>query len=285
MPQYDLRSLGLFCGEKIPQKRPTALWRIWQALVPYSSGFHCMKEDVDRFFSFFEEKIDHISHIDGNSRKIFRKVLYASLIDALSKSVHPKLSNGERFIKIIERFGHWPEGNRYSLPHLKRMLTLVPDPSFEKLRKYVFNRVNEWSIHTGSLIGISNDAEEREIRSLWPNNKDDKKCLDSLTIDSFRHVNLLWAYRNYLVHELREPGYAVECEGDSEPYYITRYVPTDDDEHPQITLELCYPLQFFEDISLNIKSSLKKYFIENELSPHNSYKYGTYWMDELNVMF
>lgn len=50
MPQYDLRSVGLFCGEKIPQKIPTALRRIRQALYRRSLERKSMIEEVKEEF-------------------------------------------------------------------------------------------------------------------------------------------------------------------------------------------------------------------------------------------
>lgn len=240
-------------------------------------------EQIERFFDHFFGKLENISSLRSDSEELFKKTLYVSLIDALSKAAYPKKSNKDRFVAVVERFGEWKEGAKLSLPHLAQLLYITPDPSFEKLRRHVFSEIKGWQIDSGGIIELAKDADRKTIYNLWPRPGDYKKLLSGLDIDSFNHYSLLWAYRNNLIHELRVPGYGMEMPKDNNPFYQCMSEFDDDLKIAPKSIELCYPTKFFERLAKTVCENMKNYFERNGLNPYNSYTFGTYWIEDLNM--
>jgi len=83
------------------------------------------------------------------------------------------------------------------------------------------------------------------VRKLWPVPAD-QRLVNQLSLSSFTHLNLLYQYRNSLVHELREPGHGMEFHQnhDDEPFYHGMTI-VEADGFSGKTLELVYPLNFY----------------------------------------
>lgn len=242
-----------------------------------------MTEDAGRFFAFFRRKLNEISSLEGDSSTLFKKTLISNLIDALSKAAYPNLDNNwARYTKTIQRFGCWADGEKLSLPHLEQLLRIVPDPAFEKLRAKVFSDLGHWPVLSGEVIKIASDPGESEVRDLWPQESDHQKPLGNLNIKSFKHLNLLWVYRNSLVHELRSPGYGMEFDDDDSPFYHIVTGVGDGERNNKSKIELCYPTMFFYSLASKIIENMKVYFEKSDLNPYASFRFGTYWIDELN---
>lgn len=235
---------------------------------------------IDQFLSFFEEKIDEIKGINTpKSGKLFQKILYVSLLDALSKTVaSPKKGNRERLVSLIRVFAKWDKCDRISLPHLVRMLQKVPDPEFAELREYVFCLFDTWPV--GTLLYLDKDPTFDDIKKLWPLNL--SKPLENLNLESFQHVNLFYSYRNSLVHELREPGYGMEVHNSDEPFYHSMQAPQDIGTE-RCTWELVYPVGFYNKICSTSISELREYYLKNRIDPYESFTFGSYWVEVLNL--
>lgn len=241
------------------------------------------KEDIDRFTEYFEEEIKRVTKIiiegeDPPAAKLHKKLIFAAIIDSLSKCIFPKKGNRDRFISFLVEFSEWQDHDRISLPHLFRLLKRNPEPAFSKLRNFTTTKINEWG--EGELVELSRDPKISDIKRLWPDEKDYKKPLEGVSIESLQHSHLLYSYRNALVHEFRPLGYGMELKNDDIPIYIS--MSHIDGQEEKETWELIYPCGFFEIIIKASLLNMKNYLLNNNINPYASYTFGSYWIEELN---
>ena len=226
-------------------------------------------QHIARFIDAFEEQIRKISAVE---HQLYRKLLFVSLLDTLSRVVFPRASNRERFISFISKFSSWSEKFRVSLPHLSQLLIYAPEPDFEKLRLHVQRLFQQWG--NGEIIHLGRDPNFEDINQLWPQ----RKSIEGVGLEFLQHINLLYTYRNSLVHEFRALGYGIEFPDDREPFYmIVKALPEETE-----TWELCYPTDFLKSLAETCLSSLKSYLDKNSVNPYTSFTFGSYWISELN---
>lgn len=233
-------------------------------------------ESVDRFIGFFKNKMRTIDCSEfRESTPLFKKILYVGLLDALAGTIYSrKIPNRTKFTSFISQFGGWREQDRVSLPHLVRLLNKFPDPEFSLLRQYAYSLIDNWS--PGEVIKINQDPPLSEVKKNWPFAP--PKAFDGLTAEHIVHLNLLYRYRNALVHEFRKPGYGAEFEGDTEPFYSCM----SDIDIDVGTWELIYPVGFFQMICETALEHLREYYILQRIDPYTLNSFGTYWIEELN---
>ncbi len=97
-------------------------------------------------------------------------------------------------------------------------------------------------------------------------------------IQDSTHLNLLYTYRNHLIHEFREPGRGMEMDPqDHTPSYhrMTHISSNGSDEKE--TWELVYPLGFFVTLAQSCLQKLNQHLIQNDLNPYSFYRFGTVW--------
>jgi len=238
-------------------------------------------EGINRYYEYFTGQITQIQSISGESSGLYKKILFCSFLDALSRSAYPRKRPGDRFTSLIRRFGQWTHQDRVSLPHLVRLLQLAPDPAFENLRKFALERITAWKAPWNG-IKLDHDPHRDEIEKLWPSAKEHKIPIGGVSLLLLTHLQLLYSHRNFLVHEYRHPGHDFDMPGEDEPYYHDMETLDSENEPPIETIELVYPVKFFEKLSVTVLSGLKEYFKENHLNPFDYYKFGSYWIEELN---
>ena len=89
------------------------------------------------------------------------------------------------------------------------------------------------------------------------------------TIVENRHYELLYRYRNYLVHESKQPGNSMEIAPEEEAYYHD-YVGKD-------KLFLAYPINMFIGILKRSITYVKGYLEENKMDPYDYVKETERW--------
>lgn len=232
---------------------------------------------INKFISYFTHKYEIIKNSKfEESDELFKKILYVGIIDALAKTVFPRPGNRERFVEFIKTFSDWGNGERISLPHLKRLLDFTPEPKYAEIRKFVVSKYSQWI--PGHVIELENDPEYKEIIKYWPKGYVNSEIIEGIKLESIQHVHLFYSYRNSLVHEVRNLGYGIEENSlEKEPSYHHM-----DTLNGEKTWELVYPLGFFENICESCIDRLEKYLILNNINPYNSFKFGSYWREELN---
>lgn len=240
------------------------------------------ESDIDRFVGYFRKQLGEILALQTAHAELYRRLLYVSVLDTLAGSVLPKRSNRGRFTYFVQRFCRWPDGEKVSLPHLVQLLRKNPDPAFEKLREWALEKYKTLPVHGSQLMPIDHDPSYDEVKSRWPIQKEHLTPLEGVDLVSLQHYQLLYAYRNFLVHELRTPGYGMEFGDDEEPFYHRMSTIAHDDTVMPSSVELVYPWRFLHRLCDTAVEQLGQYFLANELNSYSSLVFGSYWIRELN---
>ncbi len=235
-----------------------------------------------RFFEFTEANLQRIDSLDAADLKTLRKILYVSFIDSLSGLIYPIFSqNRERFTTFVVQFGSWANAEKVNTPHLARALALNPDPSFDKVRTVVLANLNSWG--SGELIKIDRDLDAGVIGTHWPQGKRYEQPVDGAPWQHLKHVELLYAYRNALVHGFRPLGHDAEVPEDTEPYYLhtSELSPPPSAESDEYW-ELIYPTAFLRSLARTLLEATREHICKNEIDPVAVLRGGRYWLRELN---
>ena len=128
-----------------------------------------------------------------------------------------------------------------------------------------------------------------DIKDKFPrHSKGNLSQLGKVDFKQLRHKNLLWLYRNSLVHEYRIPGDGIEPISRQlhNPCYQEIFTVSEDNmEDLKIVhknFELLYPIDFFRQICEECLYSIAdEYRIKNE-SPYEVYSEGEYWIPKFN---
>lgn len=242
-----------------------------------------LDSSIDVYIDHFRSKVARLKsyHLDPQDR-ILKKNILASVLDALSRTTsNYSDGNRERFTAIVANFGDWPDHTRVSAPHIGYLLRNLRSPSFAKAREFIAQTLANNS--DGSLVRLSSDPQLEEMKRLWPVPAD-QKLMNQLSLSSFTHLNLLYSYRNSLVHELREPGYGMEfSENDDEPFYHGMTTTNADDSVEEQSLELVYPLNFYFRLTESVIQNVEAYLRRNRIDPYACYRFGSSWVSELNA--
>jgi len=236
-----------------------------------------VQKQIEKFIPYFQYKYQIIKETKFKANdELFKKILYIGIIDTLSKTIFPRKGNRERFVSFIEKFSDWKYSNRISLPHLLRLLEFSPEPEYSEIREFAFSAYGQWP--PGEIINLEKDPEFEEIIKYWPRGQVNDELIKGVKLESLKHVHLFYTYRNSLIHELRNLGYGLEEYSlEKEPSYHSMTM-----EDSKDTWQLVYPLGFFENICETCLKNLEKYLTSNNINPYNSFKFGSYWKEELN---
>ena len=241
-----------------------------------------LTSSISAYIGHFSKKVERLRAYELEEKdQIFKKNILVSILDALSRTTsNSTASNRERFTSIVKNFGEWQDHTRVSVPHLGHFLRFLRDPNFGSVRDRVHCTISKNL--DGRLVYLSEDPEFVEIQKLWPAPAE-QKLVSGLSLSSFTHINLLYEYRNSLIHELREPGYGMEFPEDrEEPYYHLMSTLDSDDTLKGESLELVYPVNFYFRLVECVLMNLEPYLRENRINPYSCYPFGSAWMGELN---
>ena len=202
--------------------------------------------------------------------RFYQKALLITHIDTLAgirytEKRYPQLNkrNRERFIQFLESSEAWPEGQLVSIPFLEEY-TKSGKIGAGRLKSHITEKLAA-SYEEGSFnikACIIDDSSEF-LLSLSSTEQEEK------AINESRHYELLYRYRNYLVHESREPGNAMEVMPENEAYY-----------HGYIGEErlfLAYPLSLFQHIFSRSLEYVRAYLLENAIDPYDYVKETVRW--------
>lgn len=136
--------------------------------------------------------------------------------------------------------------NLVSLPFLEDQLTRF-GLGKSRLGTHVSKKVGSFDMDAGGHLGISQIDEPLATLSTMASTEREEEA-----IADQQHYSLLYRYRNYLLHEWREPGSSMEIDSlRSEPYYHG-YV-----RDPK--WYLVYPMQVFPDLFTNCVSRFRQF--------------------------
>jgi len=239
---------------------------------------------IDRFCSYFE----HQSIVIGGLRsepqdaseiapedhqiRFYQKVLLVTALDTLagirySKEKYPCRSkrNRDRFIRFISEYSSWPSGVLVSLPFLLDDLNRQNSRG-NKLFSFIKGKLDQFSTNEGILLRPEKIDERPDTLLAFARTEKEEE-----SIWHYQHYALMYRYRNFLVHESREPGYAMEGIRHTEPEaYYHGYLNT-----PK--WHLAYPVGLFIRIFMNSLRNMKEYLIEDEIDPYSLVGDTTRW--------
>ena len=231
--------------------------------------------NIDHFCSYFERQLEVISHIKidfnvltGSSIedyqvRFYRKALLITGLDTLAGIRFPKRNypqfyrrNRERFTRFVKEFADWPHGDLVSLPFLKDQLKRY-GLGGTRLANHVSTKIARFDVKVGGSLGISQMDESVDAPlTLAETEREEDAIADQ------QHYSILYRYRNYLLHEWREPGSAMEIDSlRTEPYYHG-YI-----NDPQ--WYLVYPMQLFTELFANSIRTFRQYLTDNSIDPYS----------------
>jgi len=218
--------------------------------------------EIRQYEAYFEKQIEDIGRVDS---RLFRKILYSCVVDTLSKAafgeqfkIHQK-----RVVSFIDACSGWKDKDEVSAIQLCLMLEQeqqTSSPLYNSLKE----RTKVWN--RGVVRRPADDPVLSDVECIA--GQGEKKC-----VRRARYVELLYTYRNHLVHEFREPGRGLETDvwPPDEPFYHSFI-----DEGPQ----LVFPVGFFEKLCKDCLSGLVELLTAQRRSPNDSYGFGSQWERE-----
>lgn len=230
-------------------------------------------EDIDGFIEYFREQNREIATLEANP--IFRKILYLIEIDSLSRAAFPGLNgNRKRIVKFIDDCSNWPDKDRVSAVQLKVYLKEEGIQS-SQLCNFVNEHINSWDSGSPPTYKVfpTQDLTLQETEKRMTKQ-------ESRYVSKASYKELLYTYRNYLLHEFREPGNvrdpAIDLGSNCHtPYY--RDTENSDPSSRGNSWELQFPVQFLCKLCADSINGLKEYLLKNGLNPYDSYKFGSNW--------
>lgn len=193
---------------------------------------------------------------------LHQKTLCCVMLDALAGHRYPKdRGNASRFKRLLREHTDWATRHLVSVPILAERLT----GSSSELARYcrgVLGR-HHTPLH-GSVPLTAFDVAEA---TLEPVASQEERRL----IGESRHLELLYRYRCFLVHEFREPGYAFEAwdRPETEPVYWSY--------HWEPQWRLLYPVAFFFGLVRTSLDSLEQYYVRAGIDPYSSVEDSSAW--------
>jgi hypothetical protein len=234
-----------------------------------------IEESIDKFCGYFYGQIESIRSLitlegDGNTRdienfqiKFYKKVLLITALDTLAcirfpKQRFPSLNknNRSRFIRFLEVSKCWQSGELVSIPFLfeNKDKGSISDGL---LRFYIKNILKKFNANETTNIPSKNiDQPKEALFELATTEQEEKAIMEC------QHYELLYRYRNYLIHESREPGNAMDILPDENDPYYHSYV-------GQKKYVLTYPLDMFIKILENAVDYISKYLKNHKLNPYD----------------
>lgn len=239
------------------------------------------EENIKYYCAYHNNQIKIISKLQCDDfERTYKKLLLSSLIDSLSRTVYPRKGSRDRFVEFVKNFGDWNDGNKISLPHLIRLTKICPEPEFEKIRELAYDSLKNWA--PGEVISLDRDIDYNLALSKYPKDKSLAKNNDEFNLNSIQHFNLLYVYRNSLVHEFRPPSSDFDRGHHNYPFYM--HVTKIKTEHNANEVwVLNYPVQFYLELANNCIKNLEKYLLKNRLDPYDYFIFGDYWLEKFNL--
>lgn len=185
----------------------------------------------------------------------FKKTLLVALLDGLSALRYPGRSdeNRQRVIDLLREHGGWVEGELVSVPILKSRLddAAVGTALLPRLMEQLGGAQ---VVANGEVAVEALDLPIYQLEELAENDRERK------LIQASQHYSLLYAYRNFLLHEFRSPDLDFLQDSTDKPYYLLAQA------SPH--LSLIYPLGFFIRLANNCLDSVREYWVSSQIDPY-----------------
>lgn len=229
-----------------------------------------VEDRISQFTDFFRAEINNILRLslsgDAGHLHRYRKTLLVTVLDCLAGVRFESMPNRQRFIKFIRKYGNWPHGSRVSVPFLVSRL------ENQRANGPLLNRARTQLTRFDPQAGNSTSLElmdiEREDLEPLATTDVERKALGDV-----QHWSLLYGYRNFLVHESREPGYGAEEFADNTVAACYHgYL-------GEARFYLVYSVDLFRSISQAAVDGLQDYFLQEQLDPYDRLPDTSRWCE------
>ncbi len=224
---------------------------------------------IDKFFTLVSEAQ---RDADELKRPFFARIILISLLDALSRCAHPSIGkNRQRFVALIDDYAQWTLSSAFSLRQLSLRLAEITNPSaypgFQALSQEIQSRMQSWPAPKTIVLADRVDPTTTDLAPLLT------KQLSGF-IEPVRYPRLLWSLRNYVIHEVRDPGEGADFElGVTSPYYHSN---TRADGITQ-TWELYFPPELLSYLLTRCANNLSARLRRDDIDPFDAFPYDPKW--------
>lgn len=229
-------------------------------------------EEINSYIHAIKNIQDSINQLQGDKfLKNHKKTLLLSLLETISKGVYGRkyvYKNYKRFKNFILEFCEWEDANKISLQQLSLLLEREQNPKFQRLKRYVDIEIRKYP--SDSPVPFSYDITIEKIKSLMPIGETE---IYGVKIDKLTHVSLLWEFRNNLVHEARSIG-SQEVFDVNYPHYVQYTIA----ENGREIYEICYPVDFFNNLVERAIGNVRDALINSEQNPWMNYNFSELWI-------
>lgn len=240
-----------------------------------------VEDSIEYFCNYFREQVKVIDFLtvsadvaqqtnkEAHQIRFYRKVLLITAMDTLagirfSKNRYPQISkrNQERFIKFMIESNIWPAGNLVSIPFLAEHIS-TGKISKGRLHDFIAGKVKRDFKDAFNLPSSDIDEPLEVLLNMATTEQEEA------IIKENQHYELLYRYRNYLLHESREPGRAMEIAPKDNPYYHS-YL-------GENRLYLAYPIGLFKKLTELSIEYMESYLKNNRFNPYDFVTETTRW--------
>jgi hypothetical protein len=176
--------------------------------------------------------------------------------------------NRLKFLAAIRRFGKWRDSQKISRPYLERLLTRVKnDPQFDPVHEYLKDLP---LLPNDSIVSTSHDLDPKWFEKNWPRNSKGPVKIEikkgvKKSFHDLKHDELIYAFRNSLVHETRALSREAEIPPHSVPFYHRKRDTTVRPHRKYWVLK--HPPKFLETLALNILHGMEDHFRKRKVNP------------------
>lgn len=196
---------------------------------------------------------------------LHQKTLCCAMLESLAGHRYPRdTQSSRRFKRLLREHAKWSTSELVSVPILAANLA----GSSSALAAHCRVMLARHSTEAGDSLPVTAfDVPSADLESLAAS-KEERKL-----IARCRHVELLYAYRCYLAHEFREPGYAMDVMAGSEAE--PRYHGYANEEGVWVLL---YPVGFFRALVESCLDSLEEHHMQTATDPYDSVEDSSPWI-------
>ncbi|GJQ59180.1 MAG: hypothetical protein D8M57_06950 [Candidatus Scalindua sp. AMX11] len=222
-----------------------------------------VRDDIDQYIAYFNAQNQQIENV---ALPLLKKVFYLVEIDTLSRAAFPSNpKNRKRVVQFIDTCSNWDDKDKVSAVQLQFALEkngILSGSLYDSINQ----RINSWGY--GQIIRPNDDLSLGEAQRLSISS-------ESQYVKYARYAELLYTYRNHLLHEFREPGHGMDLGADlrSTPYYLGMDRPSTG----QSSWELVFPSQFLRSLCKGCINGLEAHLSANNLNPYDAYEFGSMW--------